>query len=90
MTGFNLEPALMTALALLPEYLAANEGVTLRGFNLKRQERGWLLVVSATKPQGLRVCAFFGAAEIEGCIEQLTYQATHKPGVRWSVDKYAK
>lgn len=90
MTGQEMEAAWEIAAANIFRYVAENEGVTLRGINLKRTATGWLLVVSVTRGKGIPLVGFFGAPEPEQCFQQFFYQATHKPGVRWVADKFAK
>lgn len=76
--------------AQLRQILGVEEGVTWKGFNLKQTSGGWFLVVSAVRLGGERVVAFYGGPHPEDCMAQFTYAMSHKPGMNWKPDRYAK
>lgn len=82
-------PKVLRFLVNADEVIGGYEGLTLTGLNLKKQDKGWFMVVSAKRTGGERVVAYFAGHRPYECLWLLAWQVVHKQVV-WKPDKYAK
>lgn len=71
------------------EAIAGYTGMVLTGLNLKKQEEGWFMVVSAKRADGERVVSYFGGHRPYECLWALAYAVSHH-SIVWKPDRYAK
>lgn len=71
----------------LEKELAYCEKVVYQGHTIRRQEKGWLLVLRAKKA-GRPVVAFIGGRDVATCFE-LARTFTLHGGLKWLPDRFA-
>lgn len=72
----------------LEKLLAYHEGVELTGFNTKRVEGGWFVLIKGNL-KGKPMVHFSGARYFADIWETITYEVLHS-GMFWRPDKYAQ